>query len=132
MPALPTGQTLYAKIVAKINGSWTDYQAISFTAAPNPVAPSATDLHSTACGPLCLQWDWTGHAGDTDYLVTTTDETTGQVLSSLTGTDPGTHAEDANNGEVCGHTYRITVVTVETGATNSPPVTSNITLPACR
>jgi hypothetical protein len=131
-PTLPTGQTLYAKIVAKVAGSWTDYQAISFTAAPNPVAPSATDLHSTACGPLCLQWDWTGHAGDTDYLVTTTDETTGQVLSSLTGTDPGTHAEDANNGEVCGHTYRITVVTVETGATNSPPVTSNITLPACR
>ncbi len=32
-PALPTGETLYAKIVAKINGSWTDYEAISFTAA---------------------------------------------------------------------------------------------------
>jgi hypothetical protein len=38
VPALPTGKTLYAKIVAKINGSWTDYQAISFTAASNPVA----------------------------------------------------------------------------------------------
>jgi PKD repeat protein len=37
-PTLPTGKTLYAKIVAKIAGSWTDYQAISFTAAPNPVA----------------------------------------------------------------------------------------------
>jgi hypothetical protein len=54
------------------------------------------------------------------------------VLGSLTGTDPGTHAEDANNGEVCGHTYQVAVVTVETGATNSPPVSSNITLPACR
>jgi hypothetical protein len=38
VPALPTGQTLYAKIVSKIDGSWTDYQAISFIAAPNPVA----------------------------------------------------------------------------------------------
>ena len=93
--------------------------------------PSVTDLHSTACGALCLQWDWTGHAGDTDYLVTTTDQTTGQVLGSLTGTDPGTHAEDANNGEVCGHTYQVAVVTVTTGGTNSPPVTANITLPAC-
>ena len=34
----PDRQTLYAKIVSKIAGSWTDYQAISFTAAPNPVA----------------------------------------------------------------------------------------------
>jgi hypothetical protein len=117
-PALPTGETLYAKIVAKIGGSWTDYQAI-------------TNLHPTACGALCLQWDWTGHAGDTDYLVTTTDQTTGQVLSSLTGMDPGTHAEDADSGEVCGHTYQVAVVTVETGDTNSPPVTSDITLPAC-
>jgi hypothetical protein len=130
-PILPTDQMLYAKIVAEIGGSWTDYQALSFTAAPSPVAPSVTDLHSTACGPLCLQWDWTGHADDTDYLVTTTDETTGQGLGSLTGTDPGTHAEDANNGEVCGHTYQVAVVTVETGATNSSPVTSNVTLPAC-
>ena len=130
-PALPTGKTLYAKIVAKIGGSWTDYQAISFAAAPSPVAPAVTSLHPTACGALCLQWDWTGHPGDTDYLVTTTEETTGQVLSSLTGVDPGTHAEDVNNGEVCGHTYQVAVVTVETGATNSPPVTSSTTLPAC-
>jgi hypothetical protein len=98
---------------------------------PPPVAPQVTNLHATACGPLCLQWDWTGHAGDTDYLVTTTDKTTGQVLSSLTGTDGGTHAADANHGEVCGHTYQIAVVTVKSGDTNSPPVTSNITLPAC-
>jgi hypothetical protein len=131
VPTLPAGTTLYAKIVSKIAGSWTDYQAIAFAVEPNGVAPPVTNLHSTACGPLCLQWDWTGHAGDTDYLVTTTDETVGHVLSSLTGVDPGTHAEDANNGEVCGHTYQIAVVTVITGDTNSSPVTANITLPAC-
>ena len=37
-PALPTGSTLYARIVAKIAGNWTNYQAISFTAARQPVS----------------------------------------------------------------------------------------------
>jgi PKD repeat protein len=131
LPALPAGQTLWARIYTGVTGGWGNWQDISFTTAPNTVAPSVTHLHSTGCGVLCLQWDWTGHPGDTDYLVTTTDATTGQVLGSLTGTDPGTHAEDANHGEICGHTYQVSVITVTTGDTNSPPVTSNITLPAC-
>ena len=38
VPALPTGQTLYARLAWEIAGSWSDYQDVSFTAAPNPVA----------------------------------------------------------------------------------------------
>jgi hypothetical protein len=57
VPALPTGQTLYAKIVAKINGSWTDYQAISFTAAPNPVAFTHPTQRQTAVStPATFTW----------------------------------------------------------------------------
>jgi hypothetical protein len=98
---------------------------------PPPVAPSVTNLHPTFCGALCLEWDWTGHAGDTDYLVTTIDRSTGQLLSSLTGPDAGTHAEQDNLLERCGHRYQIFVTTVKTGDINSPPVSSTITQPTC-
>jgi YVTN family beta-propeller protein len=33
MPDLPAGRTLYAALLTKVNGAWTRYQAISFTAA---------------------------------------------------------------------------------------------------
>jgi PKD repeat protein len=56
-PALPTGKTLYAKIVAKIAGSWTDYQAISFTAGPNPVAFTHPTQGQTAVNtPAAFTW----------------------------------------------------------------------------
>jgi PKD repeat protein len=59
-PAFPTGATLYAKIVAKINGSWTDYQAISFTAAPNPVAfTSPTQGQTGVSTPATFTWSTT-------------------------------------------------------------------------
>ena len=59
-PALPTGTTLYAKIVAKIAGGWTDYQAISFTAAPNPVAFTRPTQGQTAVGtPATFTWSTT-------------------------------------------------------------------------
>jgi PKD repeat protein len=57
VPALPTGKTLYAKIVAKINGSWTDYQAISFTAAANPVAfTHPTQRQTQVITPTTFTW----------------------------------------------------------------------------
>ena len=60
VPALPTGKTLYAKIVAKINGSWTDYQAISFTAAPNPVAfTHPTQGQTGVSTPTTFTWSTT-------------------------------------------------------------------------
>jgi hypothetical protein len=59
-PALPTGKTLYAKIVAKISGSWTDYQAISFTAAANPVAFTHPTQRQTQVGtPAAFSWSTT-------------------------------------------------------------------------
>jgi PKD repeat protein len=59
-PALPTGTTLYAKIVAKINGSWTDYQAISFTAAANPVAFTHPAQRQTGVAtPATFTWSTT-------------------------------------------------------------------------
>jgi hypothetical protein len=57
VPALTAGKTLYAKIVAKINGSWTDYQAISFTAAPNPVAfTHPTQRQTQVSTPATFSW----------------------------------------------------------------------------
>jgi serine protease len=32
--ALPSGRTLYATLLSEVNGAWTSYQAITFTAAP--------------------------------------------------------------------------------------------------
>jgi PKD repeat protein len=59
-PALPTGQTLYAKIVSEIAGSWTDYQAISFTAAPNPVAfTHPTQGQTSVSTPATFTWSTT-------------------------------------------------------------------------
>jgi len=34
VPALPTGRTLYATLVSEVNGGWTSFQSITFTAAP--------------------------------------------------------------------------------------------------
>jgi serine protease len=34
VPVLPAGATLFATLYAEVNGSWTSYQAITFTAAP--------------------------------------------------------------------------------------------------
>ena len=80
VPALPTGQTLYAKIAAKINGSWTDYEAISFTAAPNPVAfTHPTQRQTAVITPATFTWStspaatgyqmWIGtHPGDGSLL----------------------------------------------------------------
>jgi hypothetical protein len=59
-PALRTGTTLYAKIVSKIAGTWTDYQAISFTAAPNPVAfTHPTQGQTGVSTPATFTWSTT-------------------------------------------------------------------------
>ena len=59
-PALPPGTTLYAKIAAKIAGSWTAYQAISFTAAPNPVAfTNPTQGQTGLTTPATFTWSTT-------------------------------------------------------------------------
>jgi PKD repeat protein len=80
VPALPTGETLYAEIVSKIAGSWTDYQAISFTAAPNPVAFTYPTQGQTGVStPATFTWSttpaatgyqmWIGtHGGDGSLL----------------------------------------------------------------
>jgi subtilase family serine protease len=34
VPALPTGRSLYATLVSEVNGAWTSFQNITFTAAP--------------------------------------------------------------------------------------------------
>ncbi len=54
VPALPTGQTLYARIYTLIGGGWNNYQDITFTAAPRPgfLKSSARDTPSRANGAL--------------------------------------------------------------------------------
>jgi hypothetical protein len=34
VPELPTGRTLYATVLTEVNGSWSRFQAVTFTAAP--------------------------------------------------------------------------------------------------
>jgi hypothetical protein len=71
-PALPTGKTLYAKIVLKINGSWSDYQAISFTAAPNPVAfTHPTQGQTGVITPATFTWSTTPAATGYQFWIGT-------------------------------------------------------------
>jgi PKD repeat protein len=73
VPALPTGTTLYAKIVSKINGSWSDYQAISFTAAPNPVAfTDPTQGQTGVATPTTFTWSTTPAATGYQMWIGTT------------------------------------------------------------
>jgi PKD repeat protein len=59
-PALPTGQTLYARLAWEIAGEWTDYQDVSFTAAPNPVAfTHPTPGQTTVSSPATFTWSTT-------------------------------------------------------------------------
>jgi PKD repeat protein len=56
-PALPTGQTLYARLAWEIAGSWSDYQDVSFTAAPNPVAfTHPTQGQTAVSSPTTFTW----------------------------------------------------------------------------
>jgi PKD repeat protein len=56
-PALPTGKTLYARLAWEINGSWSDYQDVSFTAAPNPVAfTHPTQGQTAVSSPATFTW----------------------------------------------------------------------------
>ena len=59
-PALPTGKTLYARIAWKVAGSWSDYQDVSFTAAPNPVAfTHPTQGQTRVSSPATFTWSTT-------------------------------------------------------------------------
>ena len=59
-PALPTGKTLYARIAWEGDGSWSDYQDVSFTAAPNPVAfTHPTQGQTQVSSPTTLSWSTT-------------------------------------------------------------------------
>ena len=82
-PALPTGQTLYAKIISKINGSWTDYQAISFTAAPNPVAFTHPTPRQTAVStPTTFTWSTRPAATGYQMWIGTSHHGSGNLLKS--------------------------------------------------
>jgi PKD repeat protein len=56
-PALPTATTLYARLAWEIGGSWSDYQDVSFTAAPNPVAfTHPTQGQTQVSSPTTFTW----------------------------------------------------------------------------
>jgi hypothetical protein len=81
-----------------------------------------------------VSWNWNGHPGDTDYSTTITDKTTGKVIDQ-SGITPRTFSADGQTWTggsieqgtyvVCGDTYEIKVVTVRSGYTDSPGVTSD-------
>jgi NHL repeat len=81
-PALPTGKTLYARLAWEINGSWSDYQDVSFTAAPNPVAFTHPIQGQTAVStPATFTWS-TSPAATGYQLWVGTSRGSGNLLKS--------------------------------------------------
>jgi PKD repeat protein len=82
-PALPAGKNLYAKIVVKVAGSWTDYQAISFTAAANPVAfTNPTQGQTGVSTPATFTWSTTPAATGYQMWIGVSHHGSGSLLKS--------------------------------------------------
>jgi hypothetical protein len=63
VPALPTGETLYARIYTKIAGMWGNYQQESFTAEQNAVSfTNPTQGEQSVQTPAAFTWSTTGAA----------------------------------------------------------------------
>jgi PKD repeat protein/sugar lactone lactonase YvrE len=83
VPALPTGKTLYAKIVSKFAGGWFDYQAISFTAAPNPVAfTNPTQGQTGVITPATFTWSTSPAATGYQLWIGVSHHGSGSLLKS--------------------------------------------------
>ncbi len=81
-PALPTGQTLYARLAWEVNGSWGDGQDVSFTAAPNPVVfTDPTQGQTAVSSPTTFTWS-TSPAATGYQLWVGTSRGSGSLLKS--------------------------------------------------
>ena len=81
-PALPTGQTLYARIAWEVAGSWSDYQDVSFTAATNPdVFTHPTQGQTQVSSPTTFTWSTSPAATGYQLWVGTT-RGSGSLLKS--------------------------------------------------
>jgi NHL repeat len=81
-PALPAGQTLYARLAWEINGSWSDYQDVSFTAGPNPVVfTDPTQGQTGVSSPTTFTWSTSPAATGYQLWVGTT-RGSGSLLKS--------------------------------------------------
>ena len=85
VPALPAGITLYATLYTEVNGTWTSYQAITFTAASvvTTVFLFPTDGTTFADPTLPFSWTTTPLAQGYILLVGTTPRSDNLVLSPL-------------------------------------------------
>jgi PKD repeat protein len=82
VPALPTGKTLYAKIVSQVAGNG-NYQAISFTAAPNPVAfTHPTQGQTGVSTPATFTWSTTPAATGYQLWIGVSHHGDGSLLKS--------------------------------------------------
>ena len=83
VPALPTNGTLYAKIVAKIAGSWSTYQAIPFNAGPNPVAfTDPTQGQTGVITPAKFTWSTSPAATGYQMWIGTSHHGSGNLVKS--------------------------------------------------
>ena len=81
-PALPDGQTLYARLAWEINGSWRNYQDVSFTASPNPVGfTEPTQGQTGVSSPTTFTWSTSPAATGYQLWVGTT-RGSGSLLKS--------------------------------------------------
>jgi hypothetical protein len=72
-PALLTGQTLYARLAWETDGSWSDYQDVSFTAGPNPVMfTDPTQGQTQVASPTTFTWSTSAAATGYQLWVGTT------------------------------------------------------------
>ena len=84
VPALPTGRTLYATLLTKLNGTWTSYQAITFTAGPGQAMLTYPTDGQAGTDPA-RPFTWTTVAGAQSYIlaVGTTPFSTDRVNSGI-------------------------------------------------
>jgi len=73
MPSLPAGQTLYATLYTEIDGTWTNYQAITFTAAVGEATLTNPLNRQTGVDPTkAFTWTTIPNAQGYDLTVGTT------------------------------------------------------------
>jgi hypothetical protein len=103
VPALPTGQSLYATVFAETNGQWTLYQSITFAAAAQ-VATFGYPLSGQSNNDSMVGFNWTTNSQDGGYYL-------------VVGTTAGS-ANLINSG----------VLPATQGSYQAPPMPSDITL----
>jgi len=114
VPALPAGTTLHATLYAEVNGGWTSYQAISFTAAPG-LATFTSPLNGQTSVDPTAGFTWNTSPGAQGYILTAGTTPNGANLL-LSGVLPATQTHYAGATLPSGKTIYATLLTETNGS----------------